>query len=74
MPTLDDFRDEVVKRMTVKELQEEMKRRRYPSHGTKRCDTCGGKWTIYNGLSNNMIIEDCCYGCRKAVNECTCKE
>lgn len=52
------------------DLEKELNKRKDRYLG--RCQTCGGKWTVYMGCSRGWKIEPHCFGCRKPIENCNC--
>lgn len=61
---------ENLEQIPTSELEKELSKRSDINLG--RCETCGGKWTVYMGCSDSWREKPHCFGCRKPVANCTC--
>lgn len=54
----------------TEDLERELKTRSDRNLG--RCETCGGKWSVYMGCSDSWREKPHCSGCRRPVQNCNC--
>lgn len=59
-----------IEEIPTSELEQELHKRTDRNLG--RCETCGGKWSVYMGCSDSWIEKPHCSGCRKPVKNCIC--
>lgn len=58
------------KDISTEDLEKELEKRTDRNYG--RCNTCGGKWSLYMGCSDSWKQSLHCSGCRKRQEICIC--